>query len=72
VFQRVFSSTVQHISHDPSTGDMSVAWKDGKTSVYKDVPADLAQQVANAPSVGKALHALVKGQYPHEYEGARS
>ena len=68
MFQRVFSSTVQHISHDPSTGDMSVAWKDGKTSVYKGVPADLAQQVANAPSVGKALHALVKPHFTHEYQ----
>lgn len=68
MFQRVFSTTVEHVAHDAETGDLSVRWKDGKTSVYAGVPADLARQVANAPSVGKALHGMIKGKFEHRYQ----
>jgi hypothetical protein len=65
--QHVFSSHVDHVSHDPATNDLTVRWKDGKTSVYAGVPAGLARTVANAPSVGQALHTMVKNRYDHRY-----
>ena len=64
--QNVFSTSVSQIGHDPDTNELFVQWQSGKTSVYQNVPADIAQQVMNAPSVGTALQA-VKANYPHRY-----
>lgn len=65
--QHVYSSTVDHVRHDADTNELHVRWRDGKTSVYAGVPAALAHQVANAPSVGKALHSMVKPHFQHRY-----
>lgn len=65
--QHVHSSHVDHVHHDPETNDLTVRWKDGKTSVYSGVPASLARTVANSPSVGQALHGMVKGKFGHRY-----
>ena len=65
--RNVFSSTIQQIGHDPADNSLYVLWNNGKTSVYEGVPSDLAQQVMNAPSVGSALHASVKMNFPHRY-----
>lgn len=66
----VYSDSIAAIGHDPQTNELFVQWKGDKksrTSVYSDVPAELARQVSNAPSVGQALHQLVKANYPHKY-----
>lgn len=66
----VFSDSIAAIGHDPQTNELHVTWKGdkkGRTSVYSGVPAALARQVSNAPSVGQALHQLVKPNYAHRY-----
>jgi len=65
--QNVFSSHVEAVGFDDATGDLLISWKNGKTSAYAGVPEDLAQQVANAPSVGQMIHGLIKNNYPHRY-----
>ena len=63
----VYSSHVNTIGHDPETGELHVVWDTGKHSVYAGVPADLASDVMNSWSVGKALTEQVKSNYPHRY-----
>lgn len=63
----VYSSHVDQVGHDPQTNELHVKWDSGKTSVYSNVPAELAQSVVQSWSVGKALTAQVKGQFPHRY-----
>ena len=67
--RNVFSQTVNAIGHDPADNSLYVTWKNGKTSVYEGVPADLADQVMNAPSVGSAVLSMVKPSYAHKYHG---
>lgn len=61
----VFSSHVNKIGHDPETNELHVLWDNGKPSVYEGVPADLAKQVMNAGSVGKALNEFIKPDFKH-------
>lgn len=66
--RNVFSSRVNMVGHDPETNQLVVQWKRGKTSIYDGVPADLAFQVMNAPSVGQAIHNQIKPKYAHRYQ----
>lgn len=66
-WKEVFSSNVNRVAHDPDTGELMVEWNSGKTSVYSDVPADLADQVSTAWSVGGAIRTHIIGQYSHRY-----
>lgn len=63
----VFSSNVTRIGYDPNYEEMEVTWTNGKTSVYSEVPEDLAEQISKAHSVGESLHSMIKGAYPHRY-----
>ena len=67
--QNPFSDTVQAIGHDPETNELHVVWqKNGKHSVYKDVPADKADMVMKSASVGSALYEHIKrGGHEHSY-----
>jgi hypothetical protein len=70
--QNVFSSHVNTIAYDDSTGEMIVTWDNGRRSAYSNVSEEMAQQIANAPSVGSMLHSEIKsnpGRYPHRYIG---
>ena len=66
--RQVTSSTVDSIGHDPETGELTVQWKSGKTSVYSGVDAEKAKAVMNSWSVGKALNDLVKPHHGHAYK----
>lgn len=66
VMKQVNSSHIHAIGHDVASQELHVEYKRGGTSVYKDVPADKAREIMNSHSIGKALHALVKGQHDHE------
>lgn len=71
--KRVYSSHIDEVGYDPDTKELHVTFqgkegKAAKTAVYMDVPADIAQQVVDAPSVGTALHNLIKGNFAHEYK----
>lgn len=65
----VYSSHVREIGHDATTDELVVVWGTGRRSVYKGVSAEKAGTIMNAPSVGEALHRMVKGIHPHEYRG---
>lgn len=66
--QSVFSSNVSEVAYDSDTGELLVTWaKSGKVSAYQGVPEDVAQKLANAPSVGQMINAEIKPFYSHSY-----
>lgn len=64
----VLSSNVKELGHDPETGELHVMYHNGKVSIYSGVPAEVHADVFGAPSIGSALHHLVKGKFPHAYK----
>ena len=66
-WQSVYSSHIDGIAYDVGTQELHVKYQTGKTAIYQDVPPDKAGQVATAPSIGTALHDLVRGQHQHRY-----
>ncbi len=64
----VFSDRVSQIGYDPDTSELAVIWKNnGRRSLYSGVPAELANEVMNAASVGAALNADIIGTFDHRY-----
>lgn len=63
----VYSSTVNRIGYADDTSELWVQWNNGRKSVYEGVPADVADTVMNAWSIGKALNDMVKNVYEHRY-----
>jgi hypothetical protein len=67
----VLSSLANAIGFDQETGDLHVTFSNGKTAVYHGVPPEIAQQILDAPSVGEALHSMIRGKYRFSYQGAQ-
>jgi hypothetical protein len=65
--QQVFSSSVTEVGYDDETEELLVTWKNGRTSAYKGVSEEKAQELANAPSVGSMIHSEIKPSYSHRY-----
>lgn len=65
--QPVYSSQVNAMGYDQETGDLYVTFKNDRTAVYSDVPADVASAVMNATSVGLALNNMIKDVYTFRY-----
>lgn len=65
----VESSIVDQVGHDPDTNLLRVRFHSGKTYDYADVPADIADAVIDAPSVGTTLGQLVLPHYPYRRTG---
>ena len=63
----VYSSNVQQVGYDPETQELSITWSKGKRSIYSGVPEELAEQLANAPSVGSMLNEEIKPYFGHRY-----
>lgn len=64
----VYSSNVNRVGYDAASKELFVTWKSGKTSVYADVPAAIANDVTNSWSVGQAVSDQIKrGPYKHRY-----
>lgn len=63
----VYSSNVSTVSYDPESKELIITWSKGKRSIYSGVPEELAEQLANAPSVGSMLNAEIKNYFPHRY-----
>ena len=61
--QSVFSTMASEVAYDDESQEMTVVWKNGRSTIYSDVPEDVAQSVANAPSVGQAINSEVKGRF---------
>lgn len=68
--RRVFSSHVEAIGYDTQSREFHVEYKNGKTSVYMDVPPQVAQLIQSAPSIGEAIHANLRGQFAHGYKAS--
>lgn len=63
----VYSSNVQSVGYNSETKELIITWTRGKRSVYAGVPAELADQLVNAPSVGSMLNSEIKPYYAHRY-----
>jgi len=65
----VYSSGITAVGHDPETNELHVTWSGGRTSVYQNVPPEVAHQTANSWSVGKAMNVIKADpeQFPHRY-----
>lgn len=61
----VFSSRAQSVGYDDQAQEMVVTWKNGKKTVYADVPEDVAADLANSPSVGSMINDQITGKYRH-------
>jgi hypothetical protein len=46
---------------------LDVEYQTGKKAAYINVPPEVARNVVNAPSVGSALHQLVRGRFEFGY-----
>jgi hypothetical protein len=63
----VYSSNVQEVAYDEEKKELYITWTRGKRSVYSGVPAELAVDLSNAPSVGTMLNQEIKPYYQHRY-----
>ena len=63
----VQSRNAAAVGYDAESQEFYVEWHAGKTSVYSSVPANVAADVQNAPSVGQAVHQILKPTYQHRY-----
>jgi hypothetical protein len=63
----VYSSNVSTVGYNEETQELFITWTRGKRSIYSGVPAQLADDVANAPSVGSILNQEIKPYYAHRY-----
>jgi hypothetical protein len=68
IMKPVKSSNVEAIGYNSDKQEFHVKYLGGKTSVYRDVPADTAAAVHEAESTGKAVHAHLKGKFSHSYK----
>ena len=64
--KQVHSTHVHAIGYDAASQELHVEYKQGGKYVYKDVPPEKARMVMGGASIGKALHAHVRGQHDHE------
>lgn len=64
----VLSSRVSKVGYSPSTQHLYVQWaKGGKTSMYSDVPPDVADDFTKSWSVGEAVNSMLAGRYEMVY-----
>lgn len=68
--KKVYSSHVEALGYDPDTQELEIQFKKGKAYVYMGVPADVANLVVDAPSVGTAIKAYITGRYAHGIKNA--
>lgn len=74
--REVYSSAIDRIGYDPQTKELHVVWRrsakgssgGGRTSVYTNVPPDIAHRTMNSWSVGQAVRQLqASGDHEHSY-----
>lgn len=64
-----YSSHVDSISYDADKLELTVNYTTGKSATYSGVPVRVFREINSAPSIGKALHQMVKGKYSFTYTG---
>jgi hypothetical protein len=57
----VLSSRVTRVGYDDKDAKLYVEWSRGRTSVYHDVPADVANDFTKSWSVGSAVNGMLSG-----------
>jgi hypothetical protein len=66
---------VNRIGYDSDTGTLHVEFNNhgrrGRVVTYHDVPPNVADSVLQAPSIGQALNAAVKGSFKFSYPQAK-
>jgi len=60
-----FSSWIAKVSHDPDTNTLTLHYTDGGGTIYENVPPEAYDSITQSPSIGTAIHAFVRGNYPH-------
>lgn len=65
--RNVFSTMVNEVGWDSETSDLLITWNNGRKSAYAGVPEDVANDLANAPSVGGMMNSQIKPYYSHRY-----
>lgn len=64
----VFSSHVNTVGYDDATGELHVAYRNGKVSIYEGIPPEVAIKAqGGAASIGKLIHDEIRGKYGHRY-----
>ena len=58
--QNVFSSRIREVGWDDTSNELLVTFKNGRTAAYSGPSEDKAQELANAPSVGRMFNAEIK------------
>jgi hypothetical protein len=61
----VFSGRAQEVSYDDTTQEMTVLWRNGRSTIYFEVPEDAALELSHAPSVGTMINTDFTGKYRH-------
>jgi hypothetical protein len=61
--QPVTSSSVAEIGYDVNTMTLEVAFRNGTTYQYFDVPESLYQELMSSESVGRFLNEQIKNSY---------
>jgi hypothetical protein len=62
----VLSSRVTRVGYDDKDSKLYVEWARGRTSVYSDVPPDVADAFTKSWSVGRAVNDMLSA-YPMTY-----
>ncbi len=63
----VFSSHVAALGYDPDDERLVVEYQNGNLVEYVGVPAQVADRVVSASSIGSAIHRHIKDKYNHSY-----
>ena len=64
----VFSSRVSQLTYDEQTKELQVRWAKGnKTSVYENVPEEVALDLSTSVSVGTMIANEIIPNYRHRY-----
>ncbi len=61
----VFSGRAQEVSYNSETSEMTVLWRNGRSTIYFGVAEEDALDLAHAPSVGSMINSDFTGKYRH-------
>ena len=59
----VSSSTIVSIGYDPKTETLEIEFGSGRVYQYYDVPANLHDEIMQAPSKGQYFNTYIKDRY---------
>jgi hypothetical protein len=65
----VYSSHIAQIGYDAAEQALYVVYANGRRGIYLGVPPEIADKAmpTNAPSIGQALHAHIRGRFEFRY-----